>query len=69
MSLIGNYVKNVKMDFDALEFDETSALESTHEKYRSRFLSILDKKRVLPKVTGEGVSFPMEQCDVSFGKR
>jgi hypothetical protein len=47
MSLIGNYVKNVKMDFDALEFDETSALESTHEKYRSRFLSILDKKRVL----------------------
>ena len=25
------------MDFDALEFDETSALESTHEKYRLRF--------------------------------
>ena len=37
MSLIGNYVKYVKMDFDALEFDETSALESTHEKYRLRF--------------------------------
>ena len=47
--------------------DEISALENTYEKDRSRlFFQYWTRKEALLKATGEGISFPMDKCDVSL---
>src|SRR5688500_14553904 len=47
--------------------DEIRALEYTHKKDRSRLLfQYWTRKEALLKATGEGILFPMEQCDVSL---
>lgn len=71
---IGIDIEHVRNDIDVEQISqryfspgEISSLDQTHKKKRSGvFFQYWTRKEAFLKATGEGLSFPMEQCDVSL---
>jgi 4'-phosphopantetheinyl transferase len=71
---IGIDIERVRDDIDVEQIaqryfsqGEISSLERTHKNKRSGvFFQYWTRKEAFIKATGEGISFPMEQCDVTL---